>query len=340
MLLRFVPWIGLVVSSASLATTLCVSTTSELQDALTTAADNGENDVILLEPGLYTVGAPLTYQTYEDFDLSVSGGWEGCVSHHNDPRYTVIDGQSAHALMKLTAGSGTSGNVSVGWITFQNGVGEGGTNAVALTPYAGWEGTLLVENNVFRNLEGRMDSGYTAIQLDSDLGRLEVRNNLFVNNTTESGISPLHLIANSTDFSYVGRFTNNTVTANQSGSYAVTATGGGIWSVANNVFWDNEGDDLALGTYAFLSNNDIGSFCCNPVDESGDISVDPGFVDPVGGNYRPGGSSPLAEAGRNDAPGGVGTFDLGGGLRMIGGTVDIGAYERQDALFGDGFDSL
>jgi len=233
-----------------------------------------------------------------------------------------------------------AGNVSVGWITFQNGVGEGGTNAVALTPYAGWEGTLLVENNVFRNLEGRMDSGYTAIQLDSDLGRLEVRNNLFVNNTTESGISPLHLIANSTDFSYVGRFTNNTVTANQSGSYAVTATGGGIWSVANNVFWDNEGDDLALGTYVFLSNNDIGSFCCNPVDESGDISVDPGFVDPVGGNYRPGGSSPLAEAGRNDAPGGVGTFDLGGGLRMIGGTVDIGAYERQDALFGDGFDSL
>ena len=340
MLLRFVPWIGLVVSSTGLAATFCVSTTSELQDALTSAADNGENDVILLEPGLYTVGAPLTYQTYEDFDLSVSGGWEGCVSHHNDPRYTVIDGQSAHALMKLTAATGTSGNVSVGWITFQNGVGEGGTNAVALTPYAGWEGTLLVENNVFRNLEGRMDSGYTAIQLDSDLGRLEVRNNLFVNNATESGISPLHLIANSTDFSYVGRFTNNTVTANQSGSYAVTATGGGIWSVANNVFWDNEGDDLALGTYVFLSNNDIGSFCCNPVDESGDISVDPGFVDPVGGNYRPGGSSPLAEAGRNDAPGGIGTFDLGGGLRMIGGTVDIGAYERQDALFGDGFDSL
>ena len=340
MSLRFVPWIALVVSSTSLATTLCVSTTAELQDALTTAAANGEDDVILLEPGLYTVDTALTYATYEDFNLSVSGGWEGCVAHHNDPRYTVIDGQSAHALVKFNALPGTSGNVSVGWITFQNGVGEDGSNAVALTTYAGWAGTLLVENNVFRNLEGRAGSGYTAIQLDSDLGRLEVRNNLFVHNTTETGISPVHLIANSTDFSYVGRFTNNTVTANHSDSYAVTATGGGIWSVSNNVFWGNEGDDLGLGIYVFVTNNDVGTYCCDPVDESGNISLDPGFVDPDGADYRPGGSSPLVEAGRNDAPGGVGTFDLGGGLRVIGSTVDIGAYELQDRIFRDGFDSL
>ena len=145
MSLRFVPWIALVVSSTSLATTLCVSTTAELQDALTTAAANGEDDGILLEPGLYTVDTALTYATYEDFNLSVSGGWEGCVAHHNDPRYTVIDGQSAHALVKFNALPGTSGNVSVGWITFQNGVGEDGSNAVALTTYAGWDGTLLVE---------------------------------------------------------------------------------------------------------------------------------------------------------------------------------------------------
>jgi hypothetical protein len=340
MLSRFVPCIAFAFSSASLATTLCVSTTAELQDALTAAAANGEDDVILLEPGLYTVDAPLTYETYEDFDLSVSGGWEGCVAHHNDPRYTVIDGQSAHALVRFMGMPGTAGDVSVGWITFQNGVGEDGTNAVAMTPYAGWAGTLLVEGNVFRNLQGRADSGYTAIQLDSDLGRLEVRNNLFVDNTTETGISPVYLLANSTDFSYVGRFTNNTVTSNESTSYAVTADGGGIWSVANNVFWDNEGSDLGLGPYVFVTNNDIGSYCCNPVAESGNLSLDPGFVDPGGGDYRPGGSSPLAEAGRNDAPGGLGTYDLRGGFRVVGSTVDIGAYERQDRIFGDGFDSL
>ena len=66
----------------------------------------------------------------------------------------------------------------------------------------------------------------------------------------------------------------------------------------------------------------------------------PAFVDPDADNFRPGGSSPLAEAGRNDAPGGIGTFELGGGLRVIGDNVDIGAYERHDTLFGDGFDSL
>ena len=340
MLLRFVPWIALVLSSASFATTLCVSTTAELQDALTTAAGNGEDDVILLQPGLYPVDAQLTYDTFENFNLSVSGGWENCVAHHNDPRYTIIDGQSAHALVKFTGAPGTSGDVSVGWITFQNGVGEAGVNPVALTTYAGWSGTLLVENNVFRNLEGRADSGYTAIQLDSDLGRLEVRNNLFAHNTTESGISPIYLIANSTEFAYVGRFTNNTVTANDSGSHAVTATGGGIWSVANNVLWGNGGGDLKLGSYVFVTNNDIGSYCCDPVSESGNISIDPGFVDPDGDDYRPGGSSPLAEAGWNDAPGGLTAFDLGGGLRVIGTTVDIGAYERQDAIFRGDFDSL
>src|SRR4051812_24720533 len=99
MLLRLVPWIALAVSPAGFAATFCVSTTAELQDALTTAAGNGADDVVLLEPGLYTVDAPLTYQTYENFDLSVSGGWENCITHHNDPRYTVIDGQSAHALV-------------------------------------------------------------------------------------------------------------------------------------------------------------------------------------------------------------------------------------------------
>ena len=63
---------------------------------------------------------------------------------------------------------------------------------------------------------------------------------------------------------------------------------------------------------------------------TGNIDDDPLFVDAVGGDLRLAGGSPCIDAGDNAAvPPGL-TTDLDGHPRISHGTVDMGAYERQD----------
>jgi hypothetical protein len=72
------------------------------------------------------------------------------------------------------------------------------------------------------------------------------------------------------------------------------------------------------------------NFSCTtplPADGVGNITNAPLFVNQAGTNLRLQSISPCINAGRNaDAPGGL---DLDGRLRIVGGTVDIGAYEFQ-----------
>jgi hypothetical protein len=64
-----------------------------------------------------------------------------------------------------------------------------------------------------------------------------------------------------------------------------------------------------------------------PLNGIGNITNAPLFVDAASGNFRLQANSPCINAGRNaDAPAGL---DLDGNLRIVGGAVDIGAYEFQ-----------
>ena len=63
--------------STAKAETFCVQTSSALQSALNTAANNGEADEIQIVQGTYT--GNFTYETQEGYKLTVKGGYvAGC----------------------------------------------------------------------------------------------------------------------------------------------------------------------------------------------------------------------------------------------------------------------
>jgi hypothetical protein len=86
----------------------CVSTSTDLMDALWTATDNGEDDVIQVQKGIYTaysVGAndyDFYYSSYEGHNVTLLGGWTaGCTTREVDPSNTILDGNSQGRALVL-----------------------------------------------------------------------------------------------------------------------------------------------------------------------------------------------------------------------------------------------
>jgi hypothetical protein len=78
------------------------------------------------------------------------------------------------------------------------------------------------------------------------------------------------------------------------------------------------------------------SFCCTtplPTEGTGNITNEPLFVDRRNGNLRLQSNSPCINVGVNASA--AGPTDLDGRPRVVGGTVDIGAYEYQGAGMGE-----
>ncbi len=84
------------------AQTVCVSTASELHDALAVAAANGVDDVIQIEQGLYE--GNFLYATAEANNVTIEGGYSpGCTNRALDPANTILDGGSANVTLVLVS---------------------------------------------------------------------------------------------------------------------------------------------------------------------------------------------------------------------------------------------
>ncbi|MCL1921280.1 MAG: autotransporter adhesin family protein, partial [Kiritimatiellaeota bacterium] len=111
-----------------------------------------------------------------------------------------------------------------------------------------------------------------------------------------------------------------------SGNTADVVGGGAAdGALYNCIIWGNTAPDGPNHSGSFLAFS-----CTTPApgfayDFGGNIEANPIFASPGAGNFRLRANSPCIDKGNNDFA--VGDFDLDGNFRILGGTVDMGAYE-------------
>lgn len=307
--------------------------TSSIQDAINAAP---AGSTIFIEPGTYvgsisfnskdvalrSTGGPAVTTIVGDGGSVVQIGPGGEMSG-----FTITGGSNPAGAGVQVYGSDTliKGNIIEGNVQTAGGYGAGiGGNSASPT----------IEGNVFRG--NQCDNNALAgVATFINFSSPRIVNNIFENNPCRAVNMMLH-------FSSTPRTINNTMIGNRAGvrvdrRFSIT---GQVY--ANNIIVGNDyGLDVDLGfdimnptwDHNLVFGNGINyDLITNQTGLSGNISVDPLFVDPENGDYHLLPGSPAVDAGSNTTPG-LPAVDFDGHPRTLDGegdsiaTVDIGADE-------------
>jgi hypothetical protein len=315
------------------ANEFCVTTASEFQSALTqAAADNSGPDYVSLVGGTYKTSAindSFHYSSTTAHDLYIIGGFAaGC---HGEGSATVLDGGQMDRVLETRS---TQGAVYIEDLTIQNGSAPNGAG-LQMNPNAGENGGVAVIACIIQNNHAGESFGGLEISTGPN-GFLDITNSLIVNNNANISIGAARVTVDPSVSAVA--IVNNTVTGNvsgdatQSGGLQFVGNGGFI---SNNIFWNNTLSGLELDDPAVLTNNDIGNLTGDTspsVGSTGNVSLDPNFVDAAQGDFHLSGSSRLLGIGKSMGNG----VDLDGHNYFAGQAIDLGAY--QETIFTDGFD--
>ncbi len=235
--------------------TFCVSNTQQLQNALTTAASNGENDIINVVQGVYE--GNFLYASTEAHDITLRGGFNvGCGSRVADAEDTVLDAGASGSVLALSAPLQYV-NFVVDALTLQNGavIGKPGGGLYMVN-----HGNCVLTNSIISN--NSSDTGAGGLYMVCDQ-TARITNCSFVNNHSE-GFSWYEANGGANVFGETSvtvndsRFINNT-----SGGY-----GGGLYArlsnyeVRNNTFVNNSaryGGGAYLGSGTLANNTFTGN---------------------------------------------------------------------------------
>ncbi|MCG6117089.1 MAG: hypothetical protein MEQ07_02705 [Aquimonas sp.] len=365
---RRVVLLALLLAAAGLApgaraATFCVSSASELQTALNTAASNGESDTIRLRRGTYLGSSgpiAFNYTSSENFSLTLEGGWValtpgGCNLRFEGAEDTVLDSGGDRSVLRLVAGVNSGASFTVRNLTIRNGRGSSGGTDFGGLRVLGLPllGNITIDRVVFRDNHSDSIGGGLRAQT---LGVLRVVNSLFDGNSCNAYYCAADLFASA----FAGgagqprlAFLGNTVVrtscagANCGLGQVNIQTGTDFPSqylVGNSVFALNNGVDVAFQTpEGTLRNSRWDSRLGTPQSMLSNLAqgAATGFVAPAAGDFRLRPDSGLVDAGFAFAE--LPEFDLDGADRLAGPHVDIGAYEFQPDLsrvFGNGFEAL
>ena len=274
--------------------------------------------------------------------LDINGGYNsGCSVITENPALTILDGGGATRVFESES---VSGDVSLRFLTFQN--GKTGTNqkgaGVQMNINSTDQGPVIFDQNIVRDNHSTYIDGGFLIAFNGS-GTLQFENNLVVGNSADIDQGAGTIV----DAGSGANIINNTFAQNTVTNMPVSEIGGLYFSVgtatspppdtmSNNIFWGNSGFDLA--THAVLVDNDYGTDYYTPDASSiGHYHVDPQFSSSTDFHLLP--TSPLLGIGTLTPTGGLPSTDIEGHSRTsLDNKVDMGAYERGDEIFKDGYE--
>jgi len=330
--------------------TTCVTTATELYNALTSAQSNNKGDVIMVRQGTYSRTGNFSYNSPDGYDITLLGGYSSsCASRIINPVKTILEGAgSSFNVLSLYNSSG--GDIAVDGFKIQNGGGVSTGTYYGAGVFAqsskttGQSGTITVKNNIITENIADTSGGGAYIMTNTDSGTsgdIIIKNNIITENN-----APIYgggLYAES----YTGSGTagtisciNNTITGNEAqsggGIRLSLDTSGGTINCYNNIVWGNTA--TSSGNDIFLAKSDGSAYGYNNnyTEKSGsswdsgesNIDANPLFT----GNYHLKSRSPCIDTGTSAAPS-LPAMDFEGDNRKIDGnrdgtaTVDMGADE-------------
>lgn len=327
----------------------CVDSAAAIQGALSVAATNNEDDAVYIKAGEYQIktalGSSLNFASSENHNLSLYGSYDDVSTCPPDVSLldlggagTVLSGEfSLRPLLIQNAG----GAVTIEAIRFVSGlsVGPGGGLNV------GAASAVLVLNQFEGNQASGAQGNGGGVFVAAVAGNIIFRDNLLNGNQgTLAGAARLYAASGDSPVQNNTIVGNQTSTLSEPGGLSVQGAGGTNFTIENNIVWDNHdvgGSDFGVFSANTRSTNDIGVITPGSTSAgfTSDISVDPQFAPcaipgPMCLNFELARNSPLVDAGTLY----IGTkgSDLAGKPRVIGSTIDIGAFEN-DLIFADGF---
>lgn len=310
------------------AAEVCVDTSLELRAALDRFIEDGEDMVINIAQGEYSI---LHLIAGPGADLTLRGGFTDgtCTARSFDPSLTILRLALAEIL------DVEAKNLAIGSITF-----EEIENHALLHAVGG-----AVSNGVLELTRTRfVDPSAAGVKLWADEAYV-----------TQAVISRQGSINNGCALEFIGSNDSSDVVSIQhttvadnpnqgvciNRSFLTPQDDGYRVRIDNNIFHGNSMSLIIDDTSDYVvRNNVIDGFladfgAADPGASGNNIPNDPLFVNPGAGDFRLGNSSPAINTGGTTTFGGLPQFDVVGNPRFVGPRPDMGAYESADTGAGE-----
>jgi hypothetical protein len=337
----------LCISGQGSAHDFCVSSASELQQALTDASDGGmyagEDNLVKIIAKTYLTGAatangPFFFHSSAASPgplLTIVGGYNAaCASRVHSAASTMLDGQNATPVLAIR---NTHGNVAVSHLTVQNGQSDSPGAGLQVNYLTTVNGSVDIENTIIRGNHSTVDAGglYASGASVAGSNSLYLASVLIAGNSADGNYGGAYLTGyGGSSLVHYSTVTRNTAAATGERVSGLYCGGTAICNVFDNIIWSNGTTyGLYLGNAGAVIDNDYGSLGGTPPDLiSGNLSLNPFFVDAAGGDFHLSGDSPML----GYCPPSPHGFDLDDNANPNSGRQDMGAY--QETIFVDGFE--
>jgi len=309
---------------------------TNIQDAVD-AASTG--DLVLVTNGVYATGG----RTVNGFSLTnrVTVTKPITLQSVNGPNLTLIQGNSPMGNGAVRCAYLTNGVILSGFTLTNGATKTSGDITNELSGAGAWCAS------VSATISNCILTGCSAKRYGGGVYRGTINDSLISSNNAPYGGGAYSNVLNNcvlkNNFAaagggaYGGSLTHCTIVNNTAYApyTAVPPTGGGVFdgNVMNCViFYNNSyyGTTSVQGSNFYSNGNIFINYCCTtplPTNGVGNITNEPVFVDLAGGDFHLSSNSPCINAGNNAYV--TNAIDLDGLPRIVGGTVDIGAYEYQ-----------